>query len=1623
MANFTRNFIAGRMNKIVDQRLLPEGEYVDAMNIRMGSTENSEVGVIENTKGNLPLTSLAYIDGTPLSAAARCIGALQNSVNETIYWLVHDPNFPVGATGKLDLIVSFNVSTNILTYHVVSIDDGGGVNTTLNFNPNYLVTGMDILNDLFFFTDDYNAPRFININRNYPNPIGNIDQVSAESLLVIKKPPVESPGVQPIVTNGQENFLDTRFICFAYRYRYIDGEYSATSQWSQPAFVPNPFSFSVESFLNEGMTNFCNSAIITYNSGSSLVVGIDLLFKKADGNVIKVIEKLEKSNLGLANNTNYQYTFTNSKIFTILSASELLRLYDNVPRFAKAQTIMGNRLMYGNYVEGYDLVDQYGVPIKFEYTTNLVSTPIGNTNIDDGLQSGNYTINGSVNIANAVVTFDLAGQNLVSGSAINVEIGIAHSQFSGTTPYPTEVTDEVRLNFAFFLSTTYTSVYALATSIEFQNAVGTAANIQPVSTACTGTTFTDSFNCAIPNNLNAFTKNGSGISAVGQPVSIITSPGSSVIGLQFPAMRYTNGSSQTIYEYYSVTIANATFQEIANPQSLHSNRDYEIGIVYMDEFNRATTALVSPNNTEHVPCGLSAFKNSIQVNIPPTQHPPAWATRYKFVIKPDEESYETIYCSIFFQDPITNNAYFLLEGENARKVEVGDRLIVKADSAGATTSCVYATVLEKQSQASNFIEIKSELDPTVLIPIPAGVYMKINPNSFNIVTDELAIIAPGKISVTAPRGSGPAPILYYPMNRYDTATSAWVDYSVPAGSRIVLSFKQSRGGVAGYGCEERRSTLEKTLISSNDYDNMYDWWVGDDVEQFLNDGSRYADGGQCVPDNEFVPGITNTAGDIPTDLCINYYKFYRNTSTNQLQLMVTGTFPCPGWGYPNSRASNVEVNITVFRSDKTLIFETQPLDALPDVFYENEMSFPIINGNHMGNIQDQDIALGIPAVVDTKFFNCFAFGNGAESYKIRDSIIGNSFNFGNRVTSVSAQNYKEADRFADITYSGVYNAESNVNKLNEFNLGLLNYKNLETSFGEIFVMDGRQTDVLVLQEDKISYVLADKNLLSDSTGGGAVASVPEVLGTQIARTEKYGISFNPESYVQWGYDRFFTDVKRGVVLQLRGNAYSNEELKVVSDMNMRTWFRDTFNESFSTQKLGGFDPYMNEYVLSSNTIELPYNPECLQCGISQTFTLTTLAEETKSTTYCVDLGPTVGLTDIEYSVTSISEGGQFEIVIDYDGTTDTTGWVSEGGTLTFNKDNVSVETVAITINYTGDIVLNVLANCCQAAQLTIVQIVLTNDYDSGDTIHTQYRYVDGAFVSPLQSSLVTFAAGTDNPLVSRYNVTTGPVGTGAFPPAGSAMTLISNQFATDTFVFNPATDKFKYLASDTLYGNNTTDINTLLGLAVTATPNQGGGTNNYAEFTVPALQDYLYLVWDFRAAIASTLCYSSSSASDACCGCGTPVPESYNCVSGNCIDPGDGTGTYPTLEDCQAACTAPTTVQLDWNVGNQSGGQLVVFNNAMTEILNITSTAGSVQSGTIYPSVSELPYTIRGEWVSGSGNTIRYNICDIVGGGLVYESGAITNVEGYEDYVVTPTPVHALVSLRAQNVMPPSCPV
>lgn len=1521
MAKISRNFTAGRMNKVLDERVVPQGEYIDALNIRMGSTEQSEVGVIENTKGNTVLTALQF-NGVPLSSQAKTIGSIVDGEQETIYWFVHDPNFPVSVEaplGKIDMVVSFNETTNLLTYHIVSVNDGNGVNTTLNFNPQYLITGVNIIDDLIFFTDDYNQPRFFNVKRTYPLPVGGIDfYLLWESILVIKKPPVESPDVELTNLNGQENYLEDRFVCFAYRYQYADGEYSAISQFSAPAFSPNYFFYSYDSNLNEGMTNEFNAAIVTYNTGGPLVKSIDLLFKDMNSNVIKVIEKLDKQNLALSDNTLYTYTFSNSKIFTILPESELLRLYDNVPLSAKAQTIMGNRLMYGNYVEGYDLIDKDGNEVMFEYWVNGVSIPQIATSINTNTATGNYQINGFQQIIlSSKFEIDLTNVSLEAGSDLNIIVSFISISFSGA-PHPDETTPLTTVSFNFQLPITYNSVADLASSIEFQNRVGTALNILPIydplgQTSCDGITWTDEFNCIIPNSLGTaapiYYKYNSGINTAPQPISISVS--GNVISFQLPAVQFVDNLTSptvSIYEYYTVEAVTASISKNNLNKSLHSNRDYEIAIVYMDDFNRSTTALVSPRNTFHFPCSTSQFQNSIQVIIPPTQVAPAWATRYKFVIKPDKAGYETIYSNFYYKVSGGSSIYFLLQGEDARKVEVGDRYIVKADATGPKNECVYVTVLEKESKGSGVVALGA----------PAGVYMRVN--SIDIAVDqEPAITGSGSDSNANRNNPNDVLNVLLSLSHYDAALSPpYEDYKVKGGSVLTISIN-SEIKKFPVKCVWRYTGK---FVALQDYTSIETFFIQQNIFQTIANQSQVLitdlNGNPTSLTQCFQP-LKNVTYDISTGPPLNtttqyFLQLNRDPSNNHLQLYIAGgnlykpSSGCLG----ENKTGSLKASFSLKESDGTIIFETLPVDALPDVFYENELSLPIgpnpdfptlQDGAHGGNIQDQDFNTSTPAIIDTGFFNCYSFGNGAESYKIRDSIVARTLELGNRVTSVSAQDYQQVDRFSDITYSGIYNNESNVNKLNEFNLGLLNYKHCESSFGPIYILDGRQTDVLTLQEDKISYVLAGKNLLSDAAAGGAVTSVPEVLGTQIARSEKYGISFNPESYVQWGYDRYFTDAKRGAVIQMKGDSYSNDQLKVVSESGMRTWFRDLFKTSFQTQKLGAFDPYMNEYVLSSNDINIPQPIECMGCGINQTFTF----EESGTQSFCVNEGLPVGNVTITYTPPNGSLV-DFAINATYNGNTYSTGFVLSSGTLIVPKSINNIQTIDIEVISSDALLLDVNVSCVDTIPLTIIEVVITNDYESGKTIHTQYRYNYSTYNSPLQSSFVTFGTQLSNFIISRYNVNVGVVGTGAFPQENSTMYLISNQFSSDTFVFDPLSDKFKYLMSNTLYNNNVADITTLLSLANTATPNITSTTYNDATFTVPPILDYLYLIWDFRDSVETQLCYGTSTL-DVCCNCdtcGDEVPCKSFTIS-------NAQAPYAEIQYVECGDITPTTITVEPN--------------------------------------------------------------------------------------------------------------
>ncbi len=1489
MANSKRNFIAGKMNKSLDERLVPNGQYVDAMNVRLGSTEDSEIGSVENSKGNELLTTinLGFFDGSErdLTNSARCIGAFEDGANETIYWFIHDSGQSAVSTGKADLIVSFNINTLSTEYHVISFKNANdATNTTLNFNPAYLITEVNKVDNLLFFTDNYNPPRKINVNKNYeyPTSLTGNDLFSEDDLLVVVKPPHQAPLVTGVTTGGTETFLEDKFLCFGYRYKYEDDEYSATSIFTNPVFNTKPFFLSTETNLNEGMVNSFNTATINFNSGGKRVTDIEILFKDSDSSDIKIIESLNKSNLGYLDNQTYNYSFTDNKIFTVLSSGEILRLYDNVPLLAKTQTLMGNRIMYGNYVDGYNLT-RNGLNTRLDYFTEVDSQSLGVAKITTSptVTDTTYTINGS-NTSKGMVSIDLSDINdeLVAGSTLSFSFRVSNkdgTNFTGTpTPKPSTSNQNIDMGFSYTLPQNFNSVSELISSTDFQSKIGTSSNIKITSaTFCDGTTFTDTFNCQLLSTLENpagadYHKHKSGITALDGPITALVT-NSTFLFIKVVAMAYTSNPSSpsaanTVYEYYDISAANFSFQKITSPLSLHSNRGYEVGIVYMDDFNRATTALVSPNNTVRVPCSQSVNQNKIKVTIPNTQLAPDFATRYKFVIKPDADKYETIYSRFYFTDPSDSHTYFLLEGENIAKVEEGDVYNVKRDAFGALNSCVTATVLEKKTQAADFI---------TGVDAPSGTYMKMLANNFSVATIPNSEILPGQ-QIAEQNSGGENVTLEY--DGFSTASSgSFTVNDIPAGSKIRINLDLYRNKQTAFfgigGCERRSYKFDKDFISPVAYDSIIDWWNGENIGDLIDTGDK----DPSSINNFYDSNLATSQVDIDAfkdaaSFNTNRYQWYRKS--NEIKFLISGTQSCAGSGGD----AKIRATFEIFRANTILAFETEPSEALPDVWYEGQDSYPIdttngyhLDGGNFANSEDQDQSATQPAILFLNFANCFTFGNGVESYSIQDSIKGNEMVMGNRVTTVAEQDYKRAHRKSDITYSGIYNDETNLNRLNEFNLGLANFKSLENSFGPINKMFARETDILVLQEDKISYVLSGKNLLSDASGGNVLTSVPEVLGKQVARIEDFGISDNTESFTSYGSDKFFTDAKRAAVIQLKGSSASNEQLNVISEFGMRSWFRDLFKDSFSTQKLGAYDPYMNEYVLSSNDILVPTVDECIPCGQRQSFLL-----KENSVSYCVDTPTTIGDVKIDFIVPATTP---VTLKVEWDGAVQHNATITGNSTVTvFTKNKQLPSKYNVTLTQIGgkDSDFNITSRCPEGSPLKVVDIVLTNNDDATKSIHHNWEYFGGAAQSVSPDEVVNFGVNArDSVFSSYYQVLDGFQGDGAIPIKGNLLTMKTNKYSTDNYSVE-SSNRFMYLATNTLYPNTKAGLNSLLtaikGGSTTLTPTTSGITSS-ASFTVPnTTYTYLYLVWDLRLKPLSLICQkigsqTSSILQEACCDC------------------------------------------------------------------------------------------------------------------------------------------------------------
>jgi hypothetical protein len=301
----------------------------DALNQYTGNQANiisstdSNAVFVDSDGNNLPIDSVVNIKFT--TAVDYLVGDLLLLRSNTNY-SPFDPN-DIGDYELIVEIVEFNSSNNETKVKIVWIQTNFVNSSTVGPAPNLTIT---VTPDKF------------------------------HSILKQEKP-----------------LYEFKFPRFAFRYKYVDNQYSPYSPFSEPAFLPGLFSYVPKEGYNLGMVNTLRSIYITdfVTDSDGIpkdVIEIDILYKESNStNIYKVktVKYREEEWTGYGSDivhgigvgtSGYAHTtgriqITSEMVRSAVASNQLLRPWDNVPRAAKAQEIVGNRIVYANYLQNYNL--------------------------------------------------------------------------------------------------------------------------------------------------------------------------------------------------------------------------------------------------------------------------------------------------------------------------------------------------------------------------------------------------------------------------------------------------------------------------------------------------------------------------------------------------------------------------------------------------------------------------------------------------------------------------------------------------------------------------------------------------------------------------------------------------------------------------------------------------------------------------------------------------------------------------------------------------------------------------------------------------------------------------------------------------------------------------------------------------------------------------------------------------------------------------------------------------------------------------------------------------------------------------------------------------------------------
>ena len=1235
MPELIHNFTSGKMNKDLDERLVPNGEYRDSLNLEISTSESSNVGALQTVLGNAsktyksvdPQTGVVTSWGNgfiPNLVNPTVIGTHRNPIDEKIYFFI--------ASENVSAIAEYNQTTNVVVPVIVDTQ------SILNFSTSYLITGISILEGLLIWTDNQTEPKLINIedwrtaSTNFlAHTQFNGRAFLEEDITVIKKYPLTAPvlalaNTRTVDENGDPAIVQTSTLA------------NFTIPNADPAIIADPMP---------------PGTLITLTwTGQPLPfyrVGDILILTTSAENDDEVENNYEARVQVLSVPPGNTQTFANC---SVLSVSEGVQtgnlLWDVVlqeedPLFEFKFPRFAYRWKYedGQYSCYSPFSEVAFIPDTFRYNT-FQGYNLGMVN-----QLRQCLINSFVtsDIPVDVIEVDLLYKESNSTAVYSIDTFIKDDEIWTANSFNLEseiITSLVPSN---QLLRPYDNVPRVAKALDISaNRLIFGNYLQ---------------NYTLKNSLNELIK---------PTIDIVIEPDTS-----FTEMDGTGIPVPGTPHF-----------------SIKSQRTYQIGVVYNDKYGRQTPVFTSESAATTLPKQEANNYNRIQTQI--TSLPPEGFTHFTYYVKENSQEYYNVAMDRWYEAD-DQNVWISFPSSERNKIQEDTFLELKKqhDSNDFVEDPARFKVIAISNEAPAFIkEIRrsfgtasngsnNQLFKVTGFPLEDRTWVEVDKTKFEESTLDAALsssgnqlrilggvnrsdwydvtsisleTSPDRYRIAIAGKFGPDMIFTSTDESYATAIDnlqleiAKTDsedraeftgrffvklYRNPVLEQYVLAnpnedqYSIANAVVTGYLPTSHGKSWWKAyggnwFIDKSSGANMSAGlgWTGNVNEVFKMDisfggiwpeGSDFNVGRSVYPQYKgFVDGIEQVGTKFrwkedPDQLIYeitaasnvsrlrNYEGSkksgsFNNGSNKRRRWSISAKLVSPagasGWspvvGNPGNQTAGYGYTLEILQP---FFIENSFTSTIPGI-WETEPKEAVdldlyYKASNLIPIAQHGNASFLP------WFNCVSFGNGVESDRIRDDYNAPTIDNGPIISAPLDEPYAEERKPTGFIYSGLFNSISGVNNLNQFIQAESITLDMNPRVGSIQKLWARDTDLISFCEDKVLTIPANKDLLYSAGGNAALTASNRVLGTPKPYAGEFGISKNPESFANYGFRAYFTDKARGAVLRLSSMpGGGGNGITEISSKGMEDFFAD--NLAATTLAIGGFDDNKRAYNLSLNPL-------------------------------------------------------------------------------------------------------------------------------------------------------------------------------------------------------------------------------------------------------------------------------------------------------------------------------------------------------------------------------------------------------------------------------------------------------